>query len=47
MYNFLKEGDTLSAAFILGLTPEKQEICNQINRRTEFKVLSTNYKPGK
>ena len=25
------------------IDPEKQEICNQINRRTEFKVIKTTY----
>lgn len=44
-YNFLNEGDTLTEAFILALEDEeKQEICNSLNRRTEFKVLRTTYK---
>lgn len=43
-YNFLKENDVLEEAFVLKLKPEQQEIANQINRRTEFKVLKTNYK---
>lgn len=43
-YNFLKEGDVLTESFILELTPEQQEIANQINRRTEFRVLKTTYK---
>ena len=42
-HDFLHEGDTLSAPFIENLTPEQQEIADQINRRTEFKVLRTNY----
>ena len=42
-HDFLHEGDTLSAPFIEKLTPEQQEIADQINRRTEFKVLRTNY----
>lgn len=46
-YDFINEGDVLNPTFIMALTPEQQEVCNQINRRTEFKVLSTNYKPGK
>lgn len=46
-YDFIKEGDVLTPEFITGLNSSQQEICNQINRRTEFKVLSTNYKPGK
>ena len=40
---FLKENDELTEDFILNLTPEEQEIANQINRRTEFKVLRTTY----
>lgn len=40
---FLNEGDILTEEFILNLTPEQQEIADQINRRTEFKVLRTNY----
>ena len=39
-----KEGDVLSPEFIVNLTDEQQEICNQINRRTEFKVIKTTYK---
>ncbi len=42
-YDFLHEGDVLTEEFILKLTPEQQEIADQINRRTEFKVLRTNY----
>lgn len=41
--DFLNEGDILTEEFVLGLTPEQQEIADQINRRTEFKVLRTNY----
>ena len=41
---FLTEGDTLTEAFILRIEDEeKQEICNALNRRTEFKVLRTTY----
>ena len=42
-YNFLKENTVLTEAFIQTLTPVQQEIANQINRRTEFRVLKTNY----
>ena len=42
-YNFLKENTVLTEGFILTLTPVQQEIANQINRRTEFRVLKTNY----
>ena len=40
---WLKEGDMLTEDFIKKLDPEKQEICNQLNRRTEFIVLRTTY----
>ncbi len=42
-FDFLKEEDVLTEEFILTLTPEQQEQADQINRRTEFKVLRTNY----
>lgn len=43
-YNWLKEGDVLTEDFIKALKDEKkQEICNQLNRRTEFLVLRTTY----
>lgn len=42
-FDFLKEGDVLTEEFIGSLPPEQQEIADQINRRTEFKVLRTNY----
>lgn len=40
---WLKEGDVLTEEFIKKLDPEKQAICNQLNRRTEFIVLRTTY----
>lgn len=43
-HSFLPIGQELNETFILGLSNEQQEICNQINRRTEFKVLKTTYK---
>jgi len=43
-YPFLKENDVLDEAYVLKLTPAQQEIANQINRRTEFRVLKTTYK---
>lgn len=43
-YKFIPIGQVLDEAFILSLKTEQQEICNQINRRTEFKVLRTTYK---
>ena len=42
-YDWLKEGDVLTEEFIKKLDEEKQEICNQLNRRTEFIVLRTTY----
>ncbi|MBN2634895.1 MAG: OmpA family protein [Prolixibacteraceae bacterium] len=42
-YDFLKRNDELTEEFINNLTPEQQEIANQINRRTEFRVLSTDF----
>ena len=42
-YDFLNEGDVLTEEFIERMPPEQQEIADQINRRTEFKVLRTNY----
>lgn len=44
-YTFLKEGDVLTEEFISNLkNEEQQELCNQLNRRTEFQVLRTTYK---
>ena len=43
-YKFLNEGDTLTEAYIKKLGSEDdQEICNALNRRTEFRVLRTTY----
>lgn len=43
-HNFLQVGDTLTEAFITELPQETQrEIAHQINRRTEFKVLRTDF----
>lgn len=43
-YPWLKEGDKLTEEFIMNLKDSKQqEICNQLNRRTEFTVLRTTY----
>jgi len=47
-YPFLKVGTTLSEQFINTLqTDEQKEIVHQINRRTEFKVLRTDYQSPK
>jgi peptidoglycan-associated lipoprotein len=46
--SFLKVGQQLTEQFINNLpTDEQKEICHQINRRTEFKVLRTDYVPPK
>ncbi|MBP5258498.1 MAG: OmpA family protein [Prevotella sp.] len=43
-YPWLKEGDVLTEEFINKLgDKQKQEVCNQLNRRTEFIVLRTTY----
>ncbi len=42
-YPFLHMGDTLSVPYILQLPKEEQEVCNALNRRTEFRVLRTTY----
>jgi outer membrane protein OmpA-like peptidoglycan-associated protein len=40
---FLSEGDSLTEDLILKYNEEEQEICNALNRRTEFKVLRTTF----
>ncbi|MDX1285156.1 MAG: OmpA family protein, partial [Draconibacterium sp.] len=42
-YDFLKRNDELTEEFILALPEEQQEISRAINRRTEFRVLSTDF----
>lgn len=43
-YSFLKAGTQLTEQFVNSLpNDEQKEIAHQINRRTEFKVLRTNY----
>lgn len=42
-YDFLEEGQVLTPEFIEALTPEQQEMADQVNRRTEFKVSSITY----
>ena len=42
-YPFLKENDVLTEEYIKTMKEEEQEICNQLNRRTEFIVLRTTY----
>lgn len=43
LYPFLKEGQVLTEEFILTLPKDQQAICDQINRRTQFKVLKVDY----
>lgn len=43
-YKFIPVDQELTEEFITTLSSDQQEICNQINRRTEFKVLRTTYK---
>lgn len=38
-------GQKLSPNFIEGLSPESQEVANQVNRRTELRILSADYIP--
>ena len=42
-YPQLPEGQVLDEAFIETLEPEDQEAADQVNRRTEFQVLTTDY----
>ena len=42
-YDFLPEGTQLTEEFIKSLPDDRQEICNQLNRRTEFRVIRTTY----
>lgn len=43
-YPQFNEGDVLTEEYILALDEENQEVADQINRRTEFQVLSIDYK---
>jgi peptidoglycan-associated lipoprotein len=42
-YPFLPKDQVLDEAFITTLTNDQQEVCNSLNRRTEFRVLKTTY----
>lgn len=42
-YPYLPKDQVLDEAFISTLTAEQQELCNSLNRRTEFRVLKTTY----
>ena len=43
LYPQFKEGDVLTPEYIEALSEEDQEAADQINRRTEFQVLSIDY----
>ena len=43
LYPQFNEGDTLSEPFVMALSKEDRAAADQINRRTEFQVLTTNY----
>lgn len=43
LYPQFKEGDVLTEEYIYNLPPEDQEAADQVNRRTEFQVLSVDY----
>jgi peptidoglycan-associated lipoprotein len=43
VFEFLPEGQVLDETFVDALSPEEREFADQINRRTEFRVLSTQY----
>lgn len=45
-YDWLREGDILDEEFINSLSEEQQEIANRLNRRTEFRVVATDYEPS-
>lgn len=42
-YPFLPKEQVLDETFITTLSAEQQEVCNSLNRRTEFRVLKTTY----
>lgn len=43
LYPQFEEGDVLTEEYISNLPPEDQEAADQVNRRTEFQVLSVDY----
>lgn len=42
-FDFMKEGDSLTEEFIETLTPDQQEMADQINRRTSFEVIDQKF----
>ena len=45
-YSFLYEGTVLDDDFLGNLSSTQQEEAHQLNRRTEFRVLRTDYQPA-
>lgn len=45
-YDWLFKGDVLTPEFVDKLTKEKQEIANQMNRRTELRVIGHDFVPS-
>jgi len=43
-HDFLTEGEVLREDIVEAMTPEQQEIADQYNRRTEFRVTGTTYR---
>ena len=43
LYPFLTQGDTLTEGRVKKLSAKEAEVANALNRRTEFRVLSTTY----
>ena len=43
LYPYMPKDQVLDEAFITTLMADKQEVCNSLNRRTEFRVLKTTY----
>ena len=43
LYPQFNEGDTLNEAYVMALSKEDRAAADQVNRRTEFQVLTTNY----
>ena len=40
----MQEGQILDDAALDKMTSDQQDVANQVNRRTEFRVLKTTYK---
>jgi peptidoglycan-associated lipoprotein len=45
-YDWLKKGDVLSPEYVENLTDEQQEVANQLNRRTELRVIAHDFVPS-